>query len=74
MQLTTGKLVLECLIDPLLTLNTALSDEFGTDYDGFKMLSIAIKGKMFAGHAGENEFFNFFGMHHRFRFLVSSPA
>jgi hypothetical protein len=27
------------------------------------MLAIAIKGEMFAGHAGANEFFDLFGMH-----------
>lgn len=74
MQLTTREFFLEGLINPLLALNAALASKFGTDHDGLEMLTIAIKGKMFAGHTGENKFFNFFGMHHRFRFLISSPA
>jgi hypothetical protein len=37
------------------------------------MLAIAIKSEVFAGHAGEDEFFDLIRMH-GFRFLISSHA
>ena len=74
MQLPGSELFLESLIDPLLTLNTVLADEFSTDNQRFEMLPIPVKGKMVAGHAGENEFFDLIRMHREFSFLISNLA
>ncbi len=63
MQLTRCKLFLEGLVHPLLALDAILSDKFSADDQRFEMLSIAIQGEMFAGHAGEYEFFDLIGVH-----------
>jgi hypothetical protein len=63
MQLPGRELFVERLINALLALDPAFADEFGAYHQGLEMLAIAIKGEMFAGHAGANEFFDLFGMH-----------
>ena len=73
MQFPGRELFLERLIDMLLALDSTFADEFGAYHQGLEMLAIAIKGEMFAGHAGANEFFNLVRMH-GFRFLISSHA
>ena len=62
MQFPGRQLFLESLINPLLTLDAIHADKFGTDHEGLEMLSIAVKGEMFAGHAGEYEFFDLVGV------------
>jgi len=63
MQLPGSELFLESLIDALLPLDTIFAAELGTDDQRLEMLSIAVQGEMFAGHAGEDEFFNLVGVH-----------
>ena len=63
MQLAGRKFFLECLIDTLLTLDAILTNEFSTDNQRFKMLSIAIQGEVFAIHASEYELFDLIGVH-----------
>ena len=53
MQLPGSELFLESLIDALLPLDTIFAAELGTDDQRLEMLSIAVQGEMFAGHAGE---------------------
>ena len=74
MQFPGSELFLEGLIHPPLPLEATLADEFGTDDQRLEMLSIAIKGKMVAGHASENEFFDLIRMHREFSFLISNRA
>ena len=74
MQFAGGQFFLKRLVNMLLALDAALAGKFGADNNGLKMLSVTIEGEVFAGHAGENEFFDFIGVHHGFRLLISSPA
>lgn len=63
MQLSGRELIFKRLINTLLALDSAFTDEFGAYHQGLEMLTIAIKGEMFAGHADANKFFDLFGMH-----------
>ncbi len=74
MQFAGRQLFFKCLVDMLLALDAVFTGEFGAHDDSLEMLAIAIKGKVLAGHAGENEFFDFIRVHHGFRLLISSPA
>ena len=64
MQFPGIQLFLQGLIHALLTLHAVLPDKFLTYYQGLKMLAIAIKFKLFTGHAGKDEFLDMVGMHH----------
>ena len=63
MQLPAGELFLECLVHPLLALDTVFANKFGADHQGLEMLAVAVKREMIAGHAREDEFFDLIGMH-----------
>ena len=63
MQFAAGQLVLYRSINMLLSLDPVQADKLGADDNGRKMLAVAIKGEMFAGHAGEDECFDLIRMH-----------
>ena len=73
MQFPGRQFFLEGLIDPLLTLDAIHAGKFGADHKGLEMLSIAVEGEMFAGHAGADEFLDLIGVHRSVQALSFQP-
>ena len=67
MQLASRKLFFESLINPLLALDAILANKFATHDDGLKMLAVAVQFEIVAGHAGQDELFDMFGVHRDLR-------
>gem|GEM_PF-4657923 len=72
MQFASRQLFLERLVHALLALDTILADKLGADDKSLEMLAIAIQFKVVAGHAGEDELLDQFGMH-AYQFLSFQP-
>src|SRR5574343_88738 len=63
MQFPGGQLFLQGLVNTLLALHTILADEFAAHDDGLEMLAVTVEVEVVAGHAGEDEVLDVFGMH-----------
>ena len=63
MQFPGGQLFLQGLVNTLLALHTILADELATHDDGLEMLAVAIQFEIIAGHAGQDELLDVFGIH-----------
>lgn len=63
MQLAGGQFFLQGFIHALLTLHTVLPDEFATHDDSLEMLAVAIEFEKIAGHTGQDQLLDMFGVH-----------
>ena len=63
MQLPGRQFFLQGLIHALLALHTILAHELATDDDSLEMLAVAIQFEIIAGHAGQDELLDMFGIH-----------
>ena len=63
MQLPGRQFFLQGLIHALLALHTILAHELATDDDGLEMLAVTIQFEIIAGHAGQDELLDMFGIH-----------
>jgi len=63
MQLAGCQLFLQGLVHTLLTLHAVLADKLAADNDGLKVLAVAVEFEKIAGHTGQDQLFDSFGVH-----------
>ena len=67
MQFPGRQFFLQGLVHPLLALDAILANKFAAHDDGLKMLAVTVQFEIVAGHAGQDELLDMFGVHRDLR-------